>query len=761
MSEYIRGSKKPAVRFGQTGKTDQETNPGIIRATIKSSPGGLTMASVSLASVMLASGAQAQEAGALPEINVQGAAESGYQAVNPSLTRLPTRLLDTPQSVNVVTEQVIREQAASTARDALRNVAGVTFRAGEGGNQGDTPYIRGFSAQSDVFRDGVRDPGWYTRDIFATEAVEVYKGPSGVLFGRGSTGGVINLTTKTAVDRNFQEYSVTGTSGPGGRTVADINQKINDQASARIVLMGQRYDIAGRDHVEENRLGVAPSLVLKPNDRTKLTFSYIYQYENSIPDYGIPFLSTAWGTPRRPAPVDRSTWYGILSNPYQDVVRDDIHIATAKAEHNINNSVKITNTSRYMNVNHFQRNVFPEPNGSVPNPPNLNTNWQTAPNRAQVASINTFATNQTDVLAKFNTGTLQHTATTGLDISQETRDFLRNQFAGQANTNFLNPDPNRAGGTPQPPTASQQTFGWGNNVGVYIADQIKLNQWFEILGSVRFDSFRFRQSAPLAAASVQNLDHTDNVFSHRYGAVFHPTPNSSVYVMRGTSFNPTADNLSVSVATPTAAISQINLGPEKNETTEGGVKVDVLDGRLSLASAIFLTEKTNFRVINPSDNTTTALDGKIRATGAEASVTGYITKQWQIILTYTYVHARVVKTTVPAQLGAEPTNTPTNAFSLWTTYDATDKLQVGFGAFYTSEVYGDLPTATNAGSSQSGLVPEYWRFDAMAAYKFTDKTTLQFNVYNLTDKYYYASAYTNWAVPGASRTFALTLRHRI
>src|SRR5262249_19538470 len=119
---------------------------------------------------------------------------------------------------------------------------------------------------------------------------------------------------------------------------------------------------------------------------------------------------------------------------------------------------------------------------------------------------------------------------------------------------------------------------------------------------------------------------------------------------------------------------------------------------------------------------------------------------------------------IPNQMGAEPTNTPTNAFSLWTTYDVTKQFQVGFGAFYTGEVYGDMPSALTGPNSlaQSGLVPAYWRFDAMAAYKFdNNKTTLQFNVYNLTDEYYYTSAYTNWAVPGASRTFALTLRHRI
>ena len=105
-------------------------------------------------------------------------------------------LLNTPQTVTVIPQQIIREQASSTVMDALRNVAGITFRAGEGGAQGDVPYIRGFDARNDIFRDGVRDPGWYTRDSFPVDNVEVLKGPSSFMFGRGSTGGVINLNSK-------------------------------------------------------------------------------------------------------------------------------------------------------------------------------------------------------------------------------------------------------------------------------------------------------------------------------------------------------------------------------------------------------------------------------------------------------------------------------------------------------------------------------------------------------------------------------------
>ena len=220
-----------------------------------------------------AGSAVAQET-ALPTIDVQGENGGGYQTpMNASNARMPTPLLSTPSTVNILNEQVIKDQNVSTVKDALRNVSGITFRAGEGGNQGDSPYIRGFSAQGDMFRDSARDPGWYTRDAFNLEAVEVYKGPGSFLFGRGSTGGVINLVTKAPKDRNFGEFTATGNTGTGVRSTLDVNGVASPGVSARLVIMGQGYDIAGRDNVEENRMGVAPSLKFKLSDNTTNTIS--------------------------------------------------------------------------------------------------------------------------------------------------------------------------------------------------------------------------------------------------------------------------------------------------------------------------------------------------------------------------------------------------------------------------------------------------------------------------------------------------------
>ena len=248
---------------------------------------------------------------------------TNYQVGTASGTgRSTAPLLDTPQSITVIPQQIIREQASSTVMDALRNVPGITFRAGEGGAQGDTPYIRGFDARNDIFRDGVRDPGWYTRDSFSVDSVEVLKGPSSFMFGRGSTGGVINMNTKwpifggapvpytsgmpvkapflaSAPSADYVEWTTTAHTGPGVRSVLDANKQVNENAAARIQVMGQRYDIPGRDHVEENRWGVAPSFTYKFNEQTRATVQLHLPARRQHPGSRPSLLPAKSGLPRR------------------------------------------------------------------------------------------------------------------------------------------------------------------------------------------------------------------------------------------------------------------------------------------------------------------------------------------------------------------------------------------------------------------------------------------------------------------------------
>ena len=242
---------------------------------------------------MAASTASAQEGGSsglqLPTIDVSGNNQGGYQATQQSITRLQTPLLDTPQTINVVPQQEIQERRLTTMEDALRTVPGITFSAGEGGQQGDSPIIRGFVARGDIFRDGFRDPGWYTRDLFDVDRVEVYKGPSSFAFGRGSTGGAINNVSKLPTGQTFVEGTASLTSGGGYRADVDASGK-RDNISARIAALYTDVETPTRDNVWTRRWGVAPSISAQFDENTKLTLWYIYQGEEGAPDYGWPYL---------------------------------------------------------------------------------------------------------------------------------------------------------------------------------------------------------------------------------------------------------------------------------------------------------------------------------------------------------------------------------------------------------------------------------------------------------------------------------------
>ena len=562
---------------------------------------------VGMASLVFATGAPAQEAAqsaaqnnngiALPTIDIFGGSE-GYQATQSTLTRIPTPLRDTPQTINVVPEKVIQEQRTTTMEDALRNVPGITFSAGEGGQQGDSPFIRGASARSDMFRDGLRDPGWYTRDLFSSDRVEVYKGPSAFAFGRGATGGAINIVSRLPTGVPFIDGGIAVSTPRGVRADIDANGKIGNVAG-RIVAMSQDVATAERDHIWTRRWGVAPSIAVDVTDKTKVTLSYIYQGEESVPDYGHPWLPApttsavtgartggyfGGGAAVTPVPVPRSNWYGVSGGPLADRVDTNVHILTAKLEHEFADNLKFSNATRYISVDRMARVTSPrsllQANNATAATPGYPVELMTiGREHFQVQTDNALLVNQTDLTGKFNTGPLQHTFALGMELARETRDQKR--AAGMTarllcdnsnvacRTSLYNPADSLFGGVfagyGSPNSTTQTT------TAVYASDQIKINEYFELLGAARFDRLSTSYDPGTGAAI---LDKTDNLLSWRVGGVFHPVPYASLYVAYGNSYNPSAE-YSTLADTPTST-NNVTLDPEQNKSLEIGGKVDVL-----------------------------------------------------------------------------------------------------------------------------------------------------------------------------------------
>ncbi len=247
-------------------------------------------------------------------------------------------LRDIPQTINVITSDVMEQQGATTLREVLRNVPGITFQAGEGGvPAGDQLTIRGFSARTDIFVDGVRDFGGYTRDSFNLDQVEVAKGPSSGITGRGSTGGSINQVSKAPGLAPSYDATVGGGSADYVRTTLDINQPVSALPGTAVRLNAMWTDTAvpGRDLVESQRWGIAPSIAIGLGSPTRATLSYFHLGQDNLPEYGIPWVPAntnpelaayANGRP----PVDQENFYGLTARDYENTATD---MGTLQVDH--------------------------------------------------------------------------------------------------------------------------------------------------------------------------------------------------------------------------------------------------------------------------------------------------------------------------------------------------------------------------------------------------------------------------------------------
>ncbi len=671
-------------------------------------------------------------------------------ARKPGVRALTETVQNTAQSINVLPQELLQQQAVTNLQDALKNVPGVTLNSGEGGAHGDTINLRGFPAADDFFLDGLRDTGFYTRDSFDLDSVEVYKGPASTLFGRGSTGGVVNQVSKAPLLHPLDAAVLTLGTNNEVRATTDDNVVINDSTAFRIASMGQYSNVADRDFVLNRRWGVAPSIAFGIGGPTTLTVNYLHQEENDIPDYGIPFVGT------RPAPVPRNFYYGL---PSDDRFKTRVDVGTVKFEHDFNNSVSVSEAFRAGNYYFDSRETAPHYDpGNVIAPPTDSTPLDQIliyRDRPSVEGTVSTVMSDTQLNWRFGTGPLKHTVIFGIEADREDASLIRytNQISSGLTvapgtigpTSLLFPNPFEA--VTHQTTVRQRPVTKTDTLAGYFEDSIELGDHWNLVGAIRVDQFHANFVQPLGTAT--HFDHTDVIPSPRAALVYKPTDAASFYVSYGTSFDPSAENLSLSA-------TNANLPPEKDQTFEAGGKVVVLGGKLSLTGAVFDTEMTNARVADPDNATLQTLAGDLRVDGVEFGAQGYITDKWEVVAGYTWLDGRTVRSTAAANVGKPLQNTAPNQLNIWTVYDFTDRLKVGTGANYLDRRFAD----------QAGTVtvPAYVTWDAMISYQLTHNLNVQLNATNLTDAYYYTNSYDtspteNHVIPGPGRTVTLALAY--
>jgi len=697
---------------------------------------------------------------------------TSYQVEKASSQKYTAPLVDTPRSVTVVPQQVLKDTAATSLQDALRTVPGITFGAGEGGNpQGDRPFIRGFDAQGDTYLDGVRDTGGQSREIFDIESIEVSKGPNSSFGGRGSAGGSLNLVSKTPQARDFTNGGFTYGSDQTRRYVLDVNRQfLDDSAAFRLNLMTHEQNVAGRDAVNYDRWGVAPSLTFGLGTPTRVNLSYYHMESNDLPDSGIPYgysssTATTHGHDKPNDGGDSNNFYGLKDRDFRKTRAD---ISTVSIEHDLNDSMTLKNTLRHGSTG--QDYILTQPDDSKLNVNRFGTVWRRANSRV---STTTTTTNQTDLFGSFQALGFKHSYSTGLEFTGEETRVSSYTISPNANptggctvagggrggqcTSLSNPNPDDAWNG----SITRNYNGTNTKAtsrAAYVFDTIELDPKWLLNVGLRYDTFDTEantNAVPSATVKARSKIKEDSqFFNWQAGLVWKPVENASVYASYATSATPAGGLVGEgSDGNPlSAGAASSDLQPEETVNYELGTKWDLFHDRLSLTAAVFRTEKKNTRIL--VDALTYQNAGESQVDGIELSASGKITDQWQVFAGYSYLDSELVKAgrngrngviSAGSNEGNQMPNTPKNSFSLWTTYAITPKLTVGGGAFYVDDVYGDVGNTV--------YVPSYTRYDAMASYKLSKNVDLQLNVQNLTDKTYYDKAFsTHFANQAAGRT---------
>lgn len=650
------------------------------------------------------------------------------EAAHPPVTQVgktPQLLRDVPQTITVLNREVLDAQGATTLGEALRNVPGITLSAGEGGTIGDNVNLRGFTARTDLYIDGLRDRGQYSRETFFLDSVEVLKGPSSMLFGRGSTGGVINQVSKQPQRR--EAISVGASLGTDSyyRVTGDANLPLSEHIAMRVAAFGHKAE-STRDIVETERYGVAPSLRLGIGTPTEITLSAIIQRRDDIPDYGFPF--SAGGTkenPARPLDLPRENFLGFTDDRF----KQDVNVLTARISHEFSPNITLRNQAQFNQADIYAR------------PTTINNAGLRNPRLREIEDQSLF--NQTDLVVRFGSESLAHTITAGVELG---RDDFENQTynttvpVGTVPNPFIITDLNNPVNGPTPAIASVAPNTFTENeaktVAFYVNEQLELGSQWKLIGGIRWDRFEFDSTVTTNATGVvaSAPTKTDTMTSVRAGVVYQPDEIQTYYVSYGTSFNPSAETLTISAANQ-------NLDPEKNRSYELGGKLSFSDGALFITGAIFRVEKTNARTTDALLGT--FLDGDIRVQGVEFGISGDVTDTWTLLAGYTYLDGEIVESREVGVTGNTYPNTPKHNATLWSTYDLPLALQVGGGLVYaTDRLLNNANTAMAEG---------YTRVDATIAY-IQPRYSVRLNLQNLTNEEYFEVASAGRATLTASRS---------
>ena len=783
--------------------------------------GALTGASLGVLALMIVP-AQAQGNSApvsLGPVTVQSDTDKNALNHAPPISTMPSATIqDTPQAVTVVTGETMKQQATTTLSDALRNVPGITIAIGEGGTlAGDQFKLRGFDAKDDVYLDGLRDFAAYTRDSFNYEEVQVLKGPSGLMFGRGTGGGAINSVSKTPFLGERYSLGLEGGNGDHVRGTADLNYQLGDSSAVRLNLMLTDTGVVGRNLVHSTRWGIAPSIALGLGTDTSFTLSYIHQQTAGRPDYGIVVASPPNSVYAKPASefgVPRDNYMGLKA----DYDKNTADLVTAKLTHNVTDWLTLQNDTRMasysrafrytssdacdntIGTNYCNLRLFgiAQPGaaaGSFDPTQTLARTGGGGPYRQNSWGVQDIAS----ASANFPIGQFRNMLIAGIDVSYQRADRtiyaytlppgpsaalypLGDHTASRANIGWSLYNPTNqpipgydvilptaanstganAGKTSATGTTVVTSTGDATDLAAFATDRLWFTEELSVIAGLRIDKYDADYKTLTVAGAFTQFKAPSFLFDPRASLVFEPDQTQTYYLSWGKAATPIGTSV-VGAPTPISSAASAALKPDKSETIEAGAKLSVFDGKVGLTGSLFQVTKSNALQTDPVSGAVLLQSSqKQRVQGFEASASGEVIEHISLTASYTYLNPVIAAdATTPYNTGKQITFVPKNAASIWGDYNARDLLpglSFGGGVVYQSHLYNGY-TAPNASTYPLGRIvqiPETVELDAVVAYDI-DKLHFQFNINNLTDRLYYSQSFGNRGTPAPGRTFIFSV----
>ena len=691
-----------------------------------------------------------EDSGIQAEANPYAEEAAPYKARVLSDTRHTRDIADTPQTMTVITKSAIEDSGKTELKDILSAQPGITLGTGEGGNSfGDRYIIRGYEARSDIYTDGLRDPGLITRETFALEQIEIAKGPSSTFAGRGSTGGAVNSVTKKA---NIWDDFTTVEGGLGTdefqRYTLDTNKVLSDELAIRFNGLYTEAEVPDRGPAEKRREGALISGVYQPLDEFKVLADYYYARSDDRTHPGT-FMNNG-------KPDDDAKYVGQSGLDFQETGAD---IFTLGFEWELGDGVKLENKSRVGSTdNSYIVSAYNSRSGAT----RAFAGWQE----------NDYIGNQTNLTLDKMWGDVRHTVIVGGEYANEQTDAGGySATPSSVAVDPYNPDNNAWNGTK---TRSDKTSALElETISAYVMDTVTLNDDWEVFGGVRYDRFDYalnteeRTGRGGVIIPAATYEYDDGFVNGHLGVVYSPWEHGNVYVSWSTSSNinggeaDAATNCGYGGLCVDDAGNYAQAEPEQSTNWELGTKWNLLDHRLLLTAAVFQTTKDDV-IEGGSDSYQTGGSlntGKNRVHGVELGLAGNITDKLSGQVGAALMDSETLESYNEENEGRPKANFAEKSANAQLRYQLTPAFAFGGTMTYSSEMFGGQP---DEGANGNIELDGYTVYDLFASYKVNENLDLRANVQNIFDEEYYTAVYRGGSIvyKGDARNAQLTARYK-